>query len=100
MLSSKPLVVGQLNGLIYEFSEVGDEIPKHIHTKQDAHIIIVCKGSVKVYSHDWEKIAVAGDILNLAEDQPHAVVSLEADSKIVNVLKYINGNVNEFRFEG
>jgi quercetin dioxygenase-like cupin family protein len=100
MLSSKKLQVGDIDGLIYDFSEAGDQIDKHIHGKQDAHIIIVAKGSVKVYSHDWETIAQAGDILNMAEEQPHAVVSLEPNTKIINILKTLNGYHNERNFVG
>lgn len=87
MLSDKPLSVGDLTGVIYDFSKSGDILPKHIHDNKTVHITIVCKGKVKVYSHDWETEAEAGQILDFRPNEPHEIMSLEDNTRIVNIVK-------------
>lgn len=90
MLLTKDLVFGDLRGTLYTFERAGDELEKHVHGEEDIHITIVTKGSVKVYSHDWEIIAEAGKILDFRPHEPHGFVALEDGTKIVGMLKNVS----------
>ena len=92
MLSDKPLLdCGDLRGTIYDFEKVGDILPKHSHNESNVHITIVARGRVKVYSHDWELEATAGQVLNFQPNKPHEFKALEDNSRIVNILKKMGG---------
>lgn len=96
MLSGKPLVnLGSIAGIMYDFEKVGDILPKHVHTERDVHITIVARGKLKVYSHDWEIIATAGQLLDFSPDQPHEFMALEDGTRIFNLLKNVNGVVSD-----
>lgn len=88
MLLSKPLQIGDLNGTIYDFEVVGDILPKHIHTETDVHVTIVCRGKVKVYSHDWEIESTPGQIVDFRVGEPHEIMALEDNTRIINILKF------------
>lgn len=82
---------GDLRGAIYDFEKSGDILGKHSHTEDDVHITIVCRGSVKVQSHDWEKIVRMGGIINFRAGEPHEFVALEDNTRIINIQKnYLN----------
>jgi quercetin dioxygenase-like cupin family protein len=87
MLLSKPLSTGDLKGTIYDFEFAKDILPKHIHTENDVHITIVCKGKIKAYSHDWEIEATPGQIVDFRIGEPHEIMALENDTRIVNIIK-------------
>jgi len=96
MLLAKPLpVLGDLKGTIYDFEVAGDILPKHTHTDDNVHITIVARGSIKAYSHDWEKVATAGQILDFRADEPHEIVSLEDNTRILNIVKKMDGHVGQ-----
>lgn len=87
MLLSKPLQIGDLSGVILDFESAGDILPSHIHDETNVHITIVCNGKIKAYSHDWEKEAIAGQILDFRPNEPHEIMALEDNTRIVNVVK-------------
>lgn len=88
MLLAKALPeLGDLKGTIYDFEVAGDVLPKHVHTEEDVHITIVARGSIKAYSHDWERGAVAGQILDFRAGEPHEIVALEDNTRIINIVK-------------
>jgi quercetin dioxygenase-like cupin family protein len=88
MLSVKPFEnFGLLHGAMYDFEKVGDILPKHNHDKNTAHITIVARGKLKVYSHDWELEAIAGQILDFPAGQPHEFMALEDNTRIFNIIK-------------
>lgn len=96
MLSNKPLgYLGDIKGTIYDFGKVGDVLPKHIHTDESNHITIVARGKVKAYSHDWEIIATAGQVLDFRVGEPHAFMALEDNTRIFNILKKHGGNSDD-----
>lgn len=76
---------------MYDFEKAGDVLPKHVHTEHDVHITIVARGRIKVYSHDWELEACAGQILNFRPDEPHEILALEDNTRIFNILKKFGG---------
>jgi quercetin dioxygenase-like cupin family protein len=96
MLLDKPLEIGDLKGRIYDFEFTGDILPGHVHDETNVHITIVCKGSVKAYSHDWEKEAVAGQIIDFRVGEPHEIIALEDNTRIVNIIKNVGDKVNEY----
>ena len=100
MLSVKPLEnLGDIRGAMYDFEKAGDVLPKHIHTENDVHITIVARGKIKAYSHDWEKIAVAGQLLDFRPEEPHELMALEDNTRIFNIIKKHGGVVNDYQQE-
>ena len=97
MLSVKNLATGDILGAIYDFEKKGDVLPKHVHFEEDIHISIVAKGKIKAYSHDWELGASAGQIIEFRENEPHEIMALEDNTRMVNILKKYRGIVNESR---
>ncbi|CAB4190250.1 AraC-type arabinose-binding/dimerisation domain containing protein [uncultured Caudovirales phage] len=88
MLSVKAFEnLGDLRGSMYDFPIAGDVLPKHVHTGNNVHITIVARGRVKVYSHDWEIEAGAGQLLNFRPGEPHEIVALEDNTRIFNIQK-------------
>ena len=87
--------LGDLKGTIYDFEVAGDVLPEHTHTEENAHITIVARGRIKAYSHDWEKEAVAGQILDFKAGEPHEIMALEDGTRIVNIVKKMDGHVGQ-----
>jgi quercetin dioxygenase-like cupin family protein len=88
MLLSKQASFGDLKCSIYDFEQKGDILPKHNHNRSDVHITIVARGSVKAYSHDWEKEVKNGGIIDFIEGEPHEIIALEDNTRIINIIKY------------
>jgi quercetin dioxygenase-like cupin family protein len=96
MLLAKPLPrIGDLKGTIYDFEVAGDVLPKHNHTEDNVHVTIVARGRIKAYSHDWEMEATAGQILDFKAGEPHEIMALEDGTRIVNIVKKMNGHVGQ-----
>jgi quercetin dioxygenase-like cupin family protein len=95
MLLDKPFNAGDLSGIIYDFEKVGDVIPKHVHDEHDNHVTIVTKGRLKAFSHDWEIEATAGQILDFRAGEPHELVALEDNTRIINITKKFGGVPND-----
>lgn len=95
MLSAKLIETGDLRGTMYDFEKAGDILPKHNHTENDVHITIVARGKLKAYSHDWETVAVAGQLLDFRPGEPHELMALEDDTRIFNIVKKHNGVSND-----
>jgi len=92
MLSVKPIEnLGDIRGAIYDFEKSGDILPKHNHTEDDVHITIVARGKLKAYSHDWEREATAGQILDFRPGEPHELMALEDNTRIINIVKKHGG---------
>lgn len=87
MPKDKPLRFGVIEGTIYDFPEVGDVLPMHSHREVDTHITIVARGSFRILGDGWEKTYSAGDIMDWMPDQQHEFVSLEPNSRCVNIRK-------------
>lgn len=96
MLLVKPLNgLGDIRGTMYDFELAGDILPKHIHDETNVHITVVARGRIKAYSHNWETEAVAGQILDFKIGQPHELMALEDNTRIVNILKHFGGVPND-----
>jgi quercetin dioxygenase-like cupin family protein len=87
MLLNKPILYGDLRGTIYDFEKAGDVLPKHNHTEDDVHITIVAKGKVKAMSHDWEIEVEHGKIIDFRPYEPHEIIALEDNTRIINLVK-------------
>lgn len=87
MLSVKPLSLGELRGVMYDMTEAGDVIAKHVHGEADNHITIVARGRVRVFSAEWSVEAEAGKLLDFRPHEPHTIEALEANSRIFNFIK-------------
>jgi quercetin dioxygenase-like cupin family protein len=97
MLLNKPLGAGDLNGTIFDFEVAGDILPKHTHDETNAHITIVCKGKIKAYSHDWEVEAIPGQIVDFRAGEPHEIMALEDNTRIINIVKKYGGQSNDYQ---
>lgn len=86
-MSVKQFSLGKLTGAIYDFIEVGDVLPMHQHSEENVHITVVARGSFKAHGNGWEKIVSAGDVLDWKPNDPHEFTGLEANSRIVNIVK-------------
>jgi quercetin dioxygenase-like cupin family protein len=87
MLSSRPLEVGDLRGVIFTFEKAGDVLAKHVHTEADVHITIVASGRIRAYSHDWSKEIAAPDAVDFRVGEPHEIAALEDGTVIYNIQK-------------
>ena len=97
MLSAKPLEnLGEIQGIIFDFELAGDVLPKHNHDENSVHITIVARGKIKASSHDWEREAIAGQIVDFRAGEPHEILALEDNTRIINIVKKYNGVVNEY----
>jgi quercetin dioxygenase-like cupin family protein len=76
-----------IQGAIYDFEKAGDFVAKHVHAEADNHITIVARGKLKAFSHDWEMIATAGQLLDFRPGEPHELVALEDNTRIFNLIK-------------
>jgi quercetin dioxygenase-like cupin family protein len=95
MLSTKHLdPLGDLNIVICDFEKAGDLLPKHNHNDKDIHVTIVARGKIKAYSHDWEKEASAGQMLDFRPNEPHELMALEDNTRIFNILKNMTDGTN------
>lgn len=99
MLLNKPLSVGDIRGVIYDFEKSGDILEKHVHTEDNVHITIVARGKVKAYSHDWSIEATAGQILDFRPGEPHEIMALEDNTRIFNIIKKFGGTSNDYLTE-
>lgn len=91
MLLANQFHAGDLNGTIYDFEVAGDILPKHNHDETTVHITIVARGKIKAYSHDWDKEATAGQIMDFRPNEPHEIMALEDNTRIVNIVKKYGG---------
>jgi len=48
---------------------------------------LVARGSVKASGEGWEKVFKSGAVIDFPANQPHEFVALEANSRIVNIVK-------------
>ena len=87
--------IGDLKGTIYDFEVAGDMLPKHVHTEDNVHITIVARGRIKAYSHDWEREAVAGQIIDFRAGEPHEIMALEDGTRIINIVKKLGGSIGQ-----
>jgi quercetin dioxygenase-like cupin family protein len=96
MLLSKALTLGDIQGVIFDFENTGDVLSKHIHNDDNVHITIVARGKIKAYSHDWEQEGIAGQILDFRPNEPHEIMALEDNTRIINIVKKFGGISNDY----
>ena len=91
--------LGDIRGAIYDFAQAGDILPKHVHDEMTNHITIVARGKIKAYSHDWATEAGAGQIIDFRVGEPHELLALEDNTRIINIIKKFGGSVNDYQQE-
>jgi quercetin dioxygenase-like cupin family protein len=96
MLLSKAFELGDLQGIIYDFELKGDILPKHNHDEKSVHITIVTNGRLKAYSHDWDTEAGPGSIIDFRPGEPHELMALEDNTRIINIIKNYKNKKNAF----
>lgn len=96
MLLSKPLQTGDISGTIFDFESAGDILPKHVHTENDVHITIVCTGKLKAYSTNWEIVATPGQVIDFRVNEPHELMALENNTRVISILKKFGGQSNDY----
>jgi quercetin dioxygenase-like cupin family protein len=89
--------LGDIKGAMFDFEKAGDILPKHNHDENTVHITIVARGKLKAYSHDWEKEAVAGQLLDFRPGEPHEIMALEDNTRIFNIVKKHGGVSNDLQ---
>ena len=87
MLRINPISTGRLNGTVYDFEEVGDELERHTHTAADVHISIVARGRLFAFGDGWEREVSAGAVLDWEPGIYHGFKALEPNSRLVNIVK-------------
>jgi quercetin dioxygenase-like cupin family protein len=85
---------GDLKTQVYTFEKAGDVLPEHINDETTVHITIVCKGKVCVKSMGFTREAEAGEIIDFQVNQPHEILALENNTKIINIVKTFGGVSN------
>lgn len=81
------MLFGNLKVKIYDFEISGDILPMHVHDEDTSHITIVSRGKIKAYGESWERILESGQVIDFTSGMMHEIVSLEDNTRIVNVLK-------------
>lgn len=87
--------LGDIRGAMYDFEKAGDILPKHNHDENTVHITIVARGKLRAYSHDWEKEASAGQLIDFRPGEPHELMALEDNTRIFNIVKKYGGESND-----
>lgn len=87
MLKMTERKIGRLSSLIYEFEVAGDVLPMHTHGEDDVHMTIINKGRFKIITDTYEREVAPGQIMDWRVGEPHEIVSLEDDARIVNIFK-------------
>jgi len=86
---------GDLKSQVYTFEKSGDVLPEHVNDQDTVHITVVCRGKVLVTSMGFEREALAGEIIDFQVNQPHEILALENNTKIVNIVKYVNNTIKD-----
>lgn len=79
--------LGDLKGVIYDFQFAGDILERHVHDELTNHITIVARGKLKAVSDNWEREATAGQIMDFKAGEPHELVAVEDNTRIINIVK-------------
>ena len=89
IISPKLVNLGKLTVNIFDCPKKGDELPTHTHMEGDNHISVVAKGTFKVLDHPELKDTIlnTGQVVDWQVGLPHGFVSLQDDSRLVNVVK-------------
>jgi len=87
MLKPTSLIMGALRGTIYDFEEIGDELPLHTHADLDVHISIVGRGKFLIFGNGWEQEAGTGAVMDWEPGNYHGFKALEPNSRLINILK-------------
>jgi len=86
-LRSKQFEVENIKGVIYDFENVGDILPNHVHDDSTAHVTIVARGSIKVTGDGWQQTWEAGRVAEIKSFQSHEFEALENNTRVVNIIK-------------
>lgn len=80
----------------YEFDQVGDGLPRHVHAGWDDHMLEVVKGTIAlVYCGEHPHLIPAGKIHGVANHLPHEVLAM-ADGTVVDSW-FLNGQPASYK---
>lgn len=90
----KHLSIGNSEIFIHDFVNEGDILPLHDHTPENVHFSIIARGSFTISGgpNTWSISAKTGDILDFQPGNPHEFISLEPNSRLVNITKGAKSN--------
>ena len=83
----KTLHYGRLMMNVYEFKTTNTILPMHNHVSGGGHISIVGRGCFEAKGDGWSKILKQGDIVDWDDRQNHEFISLEDNSRLINIVK-------------
>jgi len=87
MMKTTRLLFGRLDGNVYDFEHVGDELGLHDHEEDTNHISVVARGAFRAWGDDWEAKLPVGSVIDWPVKQAHAFTALEDNSRLVNIKK-------------
>lgn len=86
---------GEAFGILYIFTDAGDEIAQHRHRKEDLHNIMVMKGAVALLiENEGTLFAIAGELLDFDGSKPHTVRAIEPDTRTFHL--YLHGEPADY----
>jgi len=92
----KSIIIGCLDIYMYTFENVGDSLPNHSHTEEDAHITIISRGKVRVVGPKYDMEFSTGSMVNFPPNHLHEIISMEPNTRVFNILtKYNPDKKNE-----
>ena len=86
-VKSTPFNFGTIIGTIYDFAATGDILTNKPSENSSSYFIIVAKGKVRITAGDWTYDAENGRVIDLPFNQEHRFEALEADSRIITIVK-------------
>jgi quercetin dioxygenase-like cupin family protein len=85
----------------YVFEEIGDKLEMHRHIEKQNHIILCCRGKLKISTTTLDNVTSfntiilkPGDYLDLDPEIYHEIEALETNSMLANVFKYLIPSTN------
>lgn len=76
---------GRLRGTIYDFDEVTDILPLHMHDAETNHLSIVARGSFIARGVDWERLLELGVVVDWEALDAHEFQAREPYSRLINI---------------
>jgi hypothetical protein len=73
---------GVVRGIVYDFANVGDGLPRHSHDAASVHITIVATGEVEINGKRY----AAGRSVVFRVGQSHEIIATQPHTRVYNIL--------------
>ena len=73
---------GSVRGLVYDFANIGDGLPRHAHDSSAIHLTIITNGEVNINGKRY----AAGRAVAFQEGQPHEITATQPNTRVYNIL--------------